>query len=171
MRIANSTPASAVKIIAIAERQRVQVAVVDAHQLGGVGIVGGGAEGAAEAGAIEQKLQAADRQHRHREHQQRIDPDRDAARKLQARGLDRALLQPVGVGAEALQQPVLDDHRNAEGDEQRRQQPAAEREVQQAALQRVAEHEHHRHDDDEAGDRIEPGAVDRRPARHRPRAR
>ena len=31
-----------------AERQRIELAIVDAHQLGGVGIVGDGAKGAAE---------------------------------------------------------------------------------------------------------------------------
>src|ERR1700722_17710123 len=97
-----------------AQRNGVELAVVDAHQLGGVGIVGDGAKSAPEAGAVEQKLQAAEREQRDAENQERIDADRDAA-ELQARSLDRALLEPLGVGAEALQQPVLDDDRNAEG--------------------------------------------------------
>ena len=76
---------------------------------------------------------------------------------VQARGLDRAFFEPMVIGAEALQQPVLDDDRNAEGDEQRRQQPAAESLIQQSALQRIAKHEHHRQDDGKAQERIEPG--------------
>ena len=59
VRIANSTPAMAVKIIAMPSATRIELAIVDAHQLGGVGIVGRGAEGAAETRAVEQKLQTS----------------------------------------------------------------------------------------------------------------
>ena len=41
-------------------RQREDVAVVEAHELRDRRVVGGGAEGAAERGAVEQNLQAAD---------------------------------------------------------------------------------------------------------------
>ncbi len=142
-----------------AERQRVELAIVDAHQLGGVGVVGDCAEGAADAGAVKQKLQAGDGEDRDRKNQERINADVDAAGQVQARGLDRAFLEPMVVGAETLQQPVLDDDRNAEGDEKRRQQPAAERLIQQAALQRVAQRKHHGDHDRQARERIEAGAL------------
>jgi hypothetical protein len=61
-------------------------------------------------------------------------------------GFDRAGLQPLAVGGEARKQPVLDDDRQAEGDQQRRQDVVADqRAVQQPALQRIAEREHQRH--------------------------
>ena len=62
---------------------------------------------------------------------------------------------------EDLQQHVLDDDGDAERDEQRRQEPAAQGEVEQAALQAIAQHEHHRHHDDEARERMHAGRVDR----------
>ena len=61
--------------------------------------------------------------------------------------LERADLEPPAVGREGFEQPVLDDDRQAEGDQQRRQDVAAERAVEQERLQRVAEGEHDRHDD------------------------
>ena len=102
-----------------AERERVKLAVIDAHELGGIGVVGNRAESAAKPRAVEQELEARDGKHRHRKNQQRINADIKAA-GLQAGGLDRAFFEPMVVSAEALQQPVLDYDRDAESDEQRR---------------------------------------------------
>src|SRR5580704_3590963 len=112
------------------QRRRVELAIIDAHQFGGVGIVGDGAKGAAKPRAIKQQLQAGDGQYGDRQHDDRKDTDIDAVRKVHACGLDRAYLEPVIVGAEALQQSVLDDDRNAERDQERRQQAAAESLIQ-----------------------------------------
>ena len=56
---------------------------------------------------------------------QRQHADREAAAELEARDLDRPGLQLAAVGGEQLQQPVLDDDREAERDQQRRQQVVA----------------------------------------------
>ena len=77
-----------------------------------------------------------------------------------ARGLERAGLEPLRVGGEHLQQHVLDDDREAEGHQQRRQDVPAQRQVEDAALQRVADPRHHRHDDDQADERMHAGAVE-----------
>ena len=93
--------------------------------------------------------------------QQRQHADREPAAEIEARDLDGAGLELAAVGGEQLQQRVLDDDREAEGDEQRRQQIVAERAVEQPALQHVADRRHHRHHDDERDERIEAERVGR----------
>ncbi len=138
--------------------------VVDAHQPGGLGIVGRRAKRPPQRRPVEQQLQRRDDQHGGGENEQRQPADGEPAAKLEAGGLQRADLQLAAVGGEDLEQRVLDDDRQAEGDQQRRQDVAAERAVQQAALQAVADCRHHRHDDDQRQQRRQA-----QPLRHRER--
>ena len=128
--------------------QREDVAIVETHQLRHGLIVRRRAEGAAERGAIEQELQAGDDGDGDHELQQRQDADPNALAERKARDLDSAGLEPAAVGREQLQQPVLDDDGEAEGHQQRRQDVVAERAVEQAALQPIADRRHERHDDE-----------------------
>ena len=98
----------------------------------------------------------------------RHDADRDAAAERDRGGFDRAGAQALAVGGENLQQPVLDDDGETEGDEQRRQQIAPERPVQQHVLKRKADDEQDRHRHQHRDERIEPElARDRRESRRR----
>ena len=82
------------------ERQRHRhgehVAGVEAHQLRHRLVVGGGAEGAAERGAIEQRLQAGDHRHRDGELDERQHADPDAVQHLEGLNLDRR--RPAACG-------------------------------------------------------------------------
>ncbi|MNN71815.1 hypothetical protein D3C81_1877860 [compost metagenome] len=79
------------------------MAVIYAHQLGGLLVVRGGAEGAAQAGLVEQQLQPADHQQGAAEHHQRHHPEADSA-EGNAGHFQVALGQLAAVGAEELQQ-------------------------------------------------------------------
>ena len=59
-RIARNTPAMATTAKAQRHGQRKDLAVVEPHQLRDLGVVRGGAEGAAQGGAVEQELQPGD---------------------------------------------------------------------------------------------------------------
>ena len=65
----------------------------------------------------------------------------------------------AAVGGESFEQAVLDEDREPEGDEERRQDVLAERAVQHAALQEVAERRHHRDEDDDRHERVEAGRL------------
>ncbi len=121
--------------------EREDVAVVDAHQLGDLRIVGGGAEGAAELGAVEHEVERQDHADRRGERQELHGAEGDAAAERNRGGLDGAGLEALAVGGEDLEQPVLDDDGEPEGDEKRRQDVPAERAVEQVVLERIAERE------------------------------
>jgi hypothetical protein len=74
--------------------------------------------------------------------------------------LDGAGVQSPAVGREQLQEQVLEDDREAEGDQHRGQAVAADGEVQQPPLEQVAEDEHGRHGNPEGRQGVQPGAVD-----------
>ena len=131
VRTARNTPATATIASDSAIASAEDVAVVEAHQLRHRLVVGGGAERAAERGAVEQQLQAGDHRDRDDELQQRQHADPDALGDLEARDLDAAGLEAAAVGGEQLQQRVLDDDREPERHQQRRQQVVAERAVEQ----------------------------------------
>ena len=148
----------------------IDLAVVEPHQAGNFLVVGGCAEGAADGGAVEDELQCGDHGHGGQEHEQGQDADVDAGDRLKASGLERAGVELPAVGGEDLQQPVLQDHREAEGHQQRRQDVLAQRAVENAALQPIAEGRHHRHDDQQRRQRDAvpspaPSPVRRRPPR------
>ena len=136
--------------------QREHPAVVDAHQLRDLGIVRGGAEGPAQLGAIEQELQSEDDADGRCQREQLHCAHRHAAAQRQRGRLDGACAETLAVGREHLQQAVLDDDRQAEGDQQRRHDVPAERAVEQNVLQRVAEPEQKRHGQQRRQERIEP---------------
>ena len=56
-----------------------------------------------------------------------------------------------------LQQQVLDDHRQPEGDQQRGEEAARKARLEQRALEDVAHHGEHRHHDHERRQRRNPG--------------
>jgi hypothetical protein len=60
--------------------------------------------------------------------------DRDRAQRTERRRFERPAGHAAAVGGGAFQQGVLDDDREAEGDEERRQDVLAERAVQHDAL-------------------------------------
>ena len=134
-------------------RQRENMAVVEAHQLRHRRVVGGGAEGAAERGAIEHELQGADHGDGDGELQERQHADIDAVGEPDGRHFKRAGLQFDAVSGEHRKQSVLDDDREAEGHQERRQQIFAERAVEHEPLQRIAEQRHHRHHHDQRSQR------------------
>jgi hypothetical protein len=125
-----------------------EAAVVDAHELGDVGIVGHGAEGAADRCTVEELVQPDDdgdggceRQHRQHAHG-------DAAAQRHGGRLPSAGRQAARIGGEGLQQAVLDDDRQAEGHQQRREDIAADGAVQHERLQQIADDEHQRQRDE-----------------------
>ena len=87
--------------------------------------------------------------------------DPNAFAQGEARDLDRASVEPAAVGGEQLEQPVLNDDGEAEGDQERRQEIIAEGAIEEQALQRVADRRHDRCHDDNRGQRIEPERVGR----------
>jgi hypothetical protein len=124
-------------------REGVDLLRVQAHQLGDLAVVGHGAKRTAQRRAREQPLQRAGRhdgdgQHDQRQHAQRERIAERHALRVEPTGFDGAR-----VGREQFEQQVLDDDRQAEGDDQRRQRVFAERAVEHVALQRVAEAECH----------------------------
>jgi hypothetical protein len=60
--------------------------------------------------------------------------DRDAAAQIDRRRFDGAGLKPLAVGGKSLQQAILDDDREAERHQQRRQQPMSQRAVEENML-------------------------------------
>ena len=113
-------------------REREDVAVVEAHQLRDRLVVGGGAEGAAERGAVEQQLQAAD--HRDRDARTGCSGSVPTARPRPSWMLPTSIAPACSRRLSAVkssQQPVLDDDREAERHQQRRQKIVAQRAVEQ----------------------------------------
>ena len=133
-------------------RQRVDPSRVDADQADRVGILGGGADHAAELGVVEEELDAAEQRDRRRHGQRRELADGDVVGdrptvvgEVADIGRERA-----GVGAELLEQQVVDDDRQAEGRQHRHQQAAARAALEHGALQPGADQRHRRDDGDEA---------------------
>ena len=140
--------------------EREDMAVVDAHQARRVGVVGGRPEGGAQRRAVEQQLQAGDHRDGAGEDDHREHADRQPLDDLQTCRLERAGGQLLAVRRKDFQERVLDDDRQAEGDEQRRQDIRPQGEVEQAALERVADGEHQRHDDRQRDQRMHANAGD-----------
>lgn len=130
-------------------RDGVDLAVVDAHQADGRGIVGGRAHRGPQPGAIEEGLDAADEHDREAEHAERVVADRETGQEAKARGRGVAHGQFPAVGAEDELQGVLDHDGQTEGDEQRRQQIPPQGPVEHQTLQPVADGRHQRQDDEQ----------------------
>ncbi|GCC48230.1 hypothetical protein chiPu_0032353, partial [Chiloscyllium punctatum] len=81
------------------DRNRIDVALVDAHQLRDRGIVGGGAEGTAEPGAIEDQLKQRDGGDRRHQRRQRREADAETRGQRHRRGFEGAGLQAAAVCA------------------------------------------------------------------------
>ena len=80
--------------------------------------------------------------------------------ELDAGDLDGARLQALRIRRKNLEQQVLDDDGDPEGHQQRRQEVVAQRVVEDAALQQVAEEEHEGQHRDHADEGIDPGRLD-----------
>ena len=104
-------------------RHREDAVRPDAHQPGRHRIVGGGAKGAAEGGAVEELVEPDDDGDGREEGQQRHDADGDRAEADRSR-FHAADRNAPAVGGKAFQQRVLDDDRQPESDKQRRQDVA-----------------------------------------------
>ncbi|MCY1365483.1 hypothetical protein D9M69_523290 [compost metagenome] len=123
-----------------------------AHRAHDLAVVRGGAHHQPEARVLQQPLQRAEGQHREHQHQHRVPADAQPA-DLEARRGQRAAVQRARVGAEQLDHQVAQHHRDAEGDQHRRERiVGGHRAVQQQPLQQVAHAEgrqRHRRDEEE----------------------
>ena len=124
-----------------ARRDGVDAAMIEAHQLRRLEIVAHRAEGPAERGAVEKKLQRHRQPYRHDEDQCGQHPDRHPTADLHARRAEPARLDGPGIGRVDLLEQVLDDDGEAEGDDQRGQRVLSQRSVQHRPLQAVARRE------------------------------
>ena len=128
--------------------------IIDAIEAGRVKIVGRRSEGPAQVRPIEQRFKRGycddrdgeDHGGHHAYRQMLADPH---AGRFQPR-----YLKPPAVGTETFQQQILNDDRKAEGDQQRPQDVAAQRKIQQPALQSVTQAKHERRDEDHRQQRI-----------------
>ena len=121
VRMPRKTPPIATVPNAMRGGHRVDVAIVDADEASRVAVVGGGPQRAAELRPAEQQLQGDQDRHRDDERQQRQDTDRELVSDVDAGALDRAAIEALRIGRVDAQQHVLEDHGEAEGDEDRRQ--------------------------------------------------
>jgi hypothetical protein len=83
------------------------MSVVDAHKLRSFLIVGYTAESASEFGMVQEQLQSADHNKRDNEHQAGQYPYSYAGRQVDMQSFQITGLQSPAVGAEDLQQSVL----------------------------------------------------------------
>src|ERR1700739_3440519 len=101
------------------------MSVVDAHQLGRFRVAGYGAESASEFGMVQEQLQSADHHQGDNEHQAGQQPCRHAARQIDVQSFQVTGLQSPAVGAEDLEQGVLQKNAQTERDQNRRTAVAA----------------------------------------------
>src|SRR6266403_5402978 len=101
------------------------MSVVDAHQLCGFLVVGYGTESASEFGMVQEQLQTADHHQRDNEHQAGQHSYRHAARQIDMQSFQVTGLQSPAVGAEDLEQGVLQKNAQTERDQNRRTAVAA----------------------------------------------
>jgi hypothetical protein len=83
------------------------MSIVDAHQLRSFLVVGYAAESASEFGMVQEQLQSADNNKRDNEHQTGQHPYSYAGREVDVQSFQITGLQSPAVGAEDLQQSVL----------------------------------------------------------------
>ncbi len=93
------------------------------------------------------------------EHQQRQHADVDAS-DLEGHYLEAAGVEFAAIGGEHLEEAVLEDHREAESDQQRRQDVFAEGVIEDQPLQPVADRRHQRNDQDQRGQRVQTARAD-----------
>src|SRR5260370_19954342 len=114
------------------------MSVVDAHQLCRFLVVGYGAESASELGMVQEQLQSADNNQGDHEHQAGQYPYRHSARQVDVQSFQVTGLQPAAVGAEGLQQGVLQKDADTERDENRTKDVAVQRTIENPTLQGIA---------------------------------
>ena len=105
------------------------MSVVDAHQLRGLPVVRNGAESAPEFGMIQEQLQSTNYDQGDHEHQAGQHPYRHAARQVEVKSFQITGLQAAAVGAEGLEQGVLQKNANTERDENRTKNVAIQRTI------------------------------------------
>ena len=108
-----------------------------ADEVCGGGIVADRADARAGRGAVEEGVEPGDQGDGEQEDHERIDADGDRS-DVEGGEFDRAAGELAGVGAIGLQEAVLDDDRQAEGDEQDRQDALADGPLHEEALQDIA---------------------------------
>ncbi|MHC2485918.1 hypothetical protein ACVIKP_007773 [Rhizobium leguminosarum] len=107
------------------------------------------------ARAIDQLVETDDDGDRRKEGHQRHDAGGDGA-QIHGGAFEAAGKDAAAIGGKTFEQAVLDDDRQAEGDEQRRQDILAERAVEQEILQAPTDGEHQRHRYQGGNKRVEP---------------
>ena len=118
------------------------------------GFVGGGAESAAERGAVEHESQGADHRDRDGELQQRQHADIDAAEQgIVATSIRRPA--PDAAAVKAVRSPFWMINREAERTSSGAQETLAERAVEHEPLQRIADRSHHPAPPGERGERAD----------------
>src|SRR5258708_10057392 len=122
------------------------MSVVDAHQLRSLLVVRDGSESTPQFGMIKEQLQSADNNQGHHEHQAGQHPYRHAARQVEVKNFQVTGLQPAAVGAEGLQQGVLQKNADTERDENRTKNVAIQRTVENPTVQAITQQRHDRND-------------------------
>jgi len=134
-----------------------------ADEVRGRDAVGHRADAGADPAAVEQQVEAPDHRDCRHEDDQRQHADVDVVAEMQRRGLDGAAGDLADIGAVDALQAVLDDDRQAEGDEDDRQHVLAEHALQQQPLQQVAAGEGEGQHDRDRGQRRQAEALGQRP--------
>jgi hypothetical protein len=116
---------------------------------------GDGADLGADSGAVEEKVETAHQRDRGDEGQHLEQADIDVVAERDGRRFHPAAPDFARVGAEAFQQSVLDNDREAERDQDDEQDVFAHDALQEEALQRKAGRKRDRQDDQRCDDRIE----------------
>jgi hypothetical protein len=129
--------------------------MVDAHQGSRLTIVRGGAESPAQRGAADEELKRDEDQHGRGQRQDRKPSDAHWPQP-HARRLDAARVEASGVSRERFEQRVLDDDREPERHQHRREQSASEQPVESGALQQPAQPGHEGGDEDQRSQRVHP---------------
>ena len=121
------------------------------------GSSGGRPDRATDQRAVEKELHAAEERDRDRHRQRRELADGDVVGERPAVVGEVADIgrERAGVGAEALEQEVVEDDRQTEGRQHRDQQPAAGAAFEHEALQGPADQRHQRRNDQKAEKRLD----------------
>ena len=136
---------------------RVHSPRVDPDKADRVDVFRRGADGSADHRMVEEDLNSAEERRRDDQGERGELADRDVVGQRPAvigEIADIGSKRP-GVGAKALKQQIVDDHRQAKGGENRHEQPATRAPLQDDPLQREADDGHCGDDDHEAEEGIE----------------
>ena len=140
---------------------RIDAPRVDADQPDRVRILGGGADRAPDQRSVEKGLDPAEQHDRNRHGERRELADRNvvAERPAVVGEVADVRRERARVGAETLEQEIVENDRQPEGREHGHQQSAARAALEHEPLQRPADHGHQRDDEAKAEKRLNPEAI------------